>query len=153
MESVFYQVALEDVGALRLVVVVDVVTLAACVAAILKDDVTPLEGIVSVRHLALGVSAHHYAAQSRLPWQSVDHPSGFLADGFAALLALALHPLAILAGIFAAHDAAGVLALAVADVLPHLGGGLAAGFAGKSCAGRVSSFGAISPEAAGFFLS
>ena len=77
MESVFYQVALEDVGALRLGIVVDVVTLAACVAAILKDDVTSFQCIVSVRHLALGVSAHHDAAQSGLPWQSVSLRSGF----------------------------------------------------------------------------
>ena len=137
VESVFYQVAFEDVGALRLFVVVDVVTFAACVAAILKDDVTTFEGIVSVRHLALGVSAHHYAAQSGLPWQSVDHPSGFLADGFAALLALALHPSAILAGVGALQHSGWVLALSVAYVLPHLGGGLATGFAGLSASQAV----------------
>ena len=130
MESVLQQIALEDVGALRLVVVVDVVSLAALVAAILHQYVSSLQRIVSVRHLALGVSAHHDALQSCLSWQAVDHPSRFLADGFFPFLALALHPLFVFAWVLAAHDAGGVFALSVANVLPHLSRGCSACLAG-----------------------
>ena len=128
MKSVFQQVFLEDGRTFRFVVVVDVVTLTALLGAILHDDVTTLQRIVSVGGLTSGVLAHDDALQPRLALHAVEYPASLFADGLFALLALALHPLAILAGVRALHDSGRVLTLAVSDVLPHLGGSLAAGF-------------------------
>lgn len=128
MKPVFQQVLLKYRCAFRLVVVVDVVTLTALLGAILHDDVTTLQRIVSVGGLPTGVLAHDDALQPRLALHAVEYPASLFADGFFALLALALHPLAILARVRALHDSGRVLTLALSNVLPHLGGGLSAGF-------------------------
>ena len=128
MKPVFQQIILEDGRAFRVLVEVDVVTLTALLRAVLHDDVTTLQRIVSVRGLPLGVGTHDDALQPRLTFQSVEHSPCLLADGLFALDALALHPLAILARVLALHDTGWVLTLAVADVLPHLGGRLSARF-------------------------
>ena len=127
-KPVFQQVFLKDGCAFRFVVVVDVVTLTALLGAILHDDVTTLQRIISVGGLPTGVGTHDDALQPRLALHAVEYPASLFADGLFALLALALHPLAILAGVRALHDSGRVLTLAVSDVLPHLGGSLAAGF-------------------------
>ena len=127
-KPVFQQVFLKDWCAFRLVVVVDVVTLTALLGAILHDDVTTLQRIISVGGLPTGVGTHDDALQPRLALHAVEYPASLFADGLFALLALALHPLAILARVRALHDSGRVLTLAVSDVLPHLGGSLAAGF-------------------------
>ena len=127
-KPVFQQVLLKDGCAFRFVVVVDVVTLTALLGAILHDDVTTLQRIISVGGLPTGVGTHDDALQPRLALHAVEYPASLFADGLFALLALALHPLAILARVRALHDSGRVLTLAVSDVLPHLGGSLAAGF-------------------------
>ena len=109
-------------------VVVDVVTLARLLGAILHDDITTAQGVVTVGGLATSVLAHDDALEPRLALQSVEYPAFLFADGLSPLLALALHPLSVLAGILAPHDVGWVLPLAVANLLPHSGSGLSAGF-------------------------
>ena len=128
MKPVFQQVLLKDWCTFRFVVVVDVVTLTAMLGAILHDDVTTLQRIISVGGLPTRVLAHDDALQPRLALHAVEYSASLFADGLFALLALALHPLAILARVRALHDSGRVLTLAVSDFLPHLGGSLAAGF-------------------------
>lgn len=128
MKSVFQQVILKDWCAFRLVVVIDVVTLTALLGAVLHDDVTTLQCVVAVGCLTAGVLAHDDALEPCLAFHAVEHASLFLADSLFALLALALHPLAILAWVLPTHDSGRVLTLALSDVLPHLSGSLAAGF-------------------------
>ena len=128
VKPVFQQVPLKDGRALRLVVVVDIVSLTAMLGAVIHDDVTTLQRIISVGGLPTGVGTHDDALQPRLALHAVEYPASLFADGLFTLLALALHPLAILARVRALHDSGRVLTLAVSDFLPHLGGSLAAGF-------------------------
>ena len=128
MKPVFQQVPLKDGRALRLVVVVDVVTLTTLLGAVLHDDVATLQCIVAVRYLTTGVLAHDDALQARLSLHAVEYPAHLFADSLFTLFAPVLHPLSILSGILALHDSGRVLTLALSDVLPHLGGGLEAGF-------------------------
>ena len=106
VEPIFQQVALEEGRTLGVAVIVDVVSLARLLGAVLHDD----------------------ALEPRLALQSVEHAPLFLADGVSPLLAFALQPLSILAWVLAPHDAGRVLSLALVYLLPHSGGGLSAGF-------------------------
>ena len=63
MKPVFQQVLLKDGCAFRVVVVVDVVTLTPLLGAILHDDVTTLQRIISVGSLPTGVGTHDDAHQ------------------------------------------------------------------------------------------
>ena len=128
LKPVFQQVPLKDGRAFRLVVVVDVISLTALLGAVIHDDVTTLQRIISVSDLTTGVLAHDDALQARLSLHAVEYPSHLFADSLFALFTPVLHPLSILSGILALHDAGRVLTLALSDVLPHLGGGLEAGF-------------------------
>lgn len=128
LKPVFQQVLLKDGRALRLVVVVDIVTLTALLGTVIHDDVATLQRIVAMRYLTTSVLAHDDALQARLSLHAVEYPSHLFADSLFALFTPVLHPLSILSGILALHDAGRVLTLALSDVLPHLGGGLEAGF-------------------------
>ena len=128
MKPIFQQVALEDGGTLGVVVVVDVVSLARLLGTVLHDEVATAEGVVAVCGLTAGVFAHDDALEPRLALQPVEYPAFLFADSLSPLLTLALHPSAILARILAPHDVGWVLTLAVADLLPHSGSGLSAGF-------------------------
>ena len=128
VKPVFQQVPLKDGRAFRLVVVVDIVSLTAMLGAVIHDDVTTLQRIISVSDLTTSVLAHDDALQARLSLHAVEYPAHLFADGLFALFTPVLHPLSILSGILALHDAGRVRTLALSDVLPHLGGGLEAGF-------------------------
>lgn len=128
VKPVFQQIPLKYWRAFRFVVVVDVVSLTALLGAVIHDDVATLQRIVAVRYLTTSVLAHDDALQARLSLHAVEYPSHLFADSLFALFTPVLHPLSILSGILALHDDGRVLTLALSDVLPHLGGGLEAGF-------------------------
>ena len=96
VKPVFKQVLLKDGRALRLVVVVDVISLTALLGAVLHDDVATLQRIVAMRYLTTGVLAHDDALQSRLSLHAVEYPSHLFADSLFALFTPVLHPLSIL---------------------------------------------------------
>ena len=74
VKPVFQQVPLKDGRALRLVVVVDIVSLTALLRAVLHDDVATLQRIVAMRYLTTSVLAHDDALQARLSLHAVNTP-------------------------------------------------------------------------------